>query len=59
MSKPDCFKKSDIARTILETEFKFNSFIIDLIKVWFYLRNKKSIIGYYEVIKYGRCNQIQ
>lgn len=33
VSKPDW--KSD-ARTILETEFKFNSFIIDLIKIWFY-----------------------
>lgn len=34
VSKPDW--KSDVAHTILETEFKFNSFIIDLIKSWFY-----------------------
>lgn len=34
VTKPDW--KSDVARTILETEFKFNSFIIDLITVWFY-----------------------
>lgn len=33
VSKPDW--KSDVARAILETEFKFNSFIIDL-KIWFY-----------------------
>lgn len=34
VSKPDW--KSDVARTIHETEIKFNSFIIDLIKIWFY-----------------------
>lgn len=34
VSKPDW--KSDVARTILETEFKFNSFIIVLIEIWFY-----------------------
>lgn len=36
VSKSDCFKKSDIARAMPETEFKYNWFINDLTKVLFY-----------------------
>lgn len=44
VSKPDCLRKSDVARTILETEFKFNSFIIDLIKVCLILKKQGIVL---------------